>query len=135
MTENLFENASRYDYRYDSSRGLLTTAQLWDLPLKSGNGFDLDTIAKGLNAELKAMAEESFVDKSVPDKTYTEQRFEIVKHIIRVRLDENAKKADALVRKDQIKKIEAIIAKKQDGALEDMSPEALLLQLAALKSA
>ena len=27
------------------------------------------------------------------------------------------------------------IAKKQDGALEDMSPEALRLQLAALKSA
>ena len=58
---NLFEIATRAKFRFDSLKGALTVEQLWELPLQSRTGVDLDTVAKGINASLKEVAEESFV--------------------------------------------------------------------------
>ena len=62
--DNLFMQATREKFRFESSKGDLSVEQLWDLPLTSRTGFDLDTVAKAVNADLKASNEESFVNAS-----------------------------------------------------------------------
>jgi len=57
----IFEKATQEKFRYPSTKGLLTTEQLWELPLTAKSGFSLDDVAKAVNAELKAIDTESFV--------------------------------------------------------------------------
>lgn len=131
----MFEKASRKKYRFDSTKGELTVEQLWDLPLQSRNGCDLDDIAKGLNAELKTSAEESFVEVvSSPRKTELEDKFEIVKHIIGVRLAENKARLEAAERKDEIARLQEILAGKKDEAVKALSPEEIEARILALRS-
>ena len=59
---NLFEYATRTVLRFASTRGLISVEQLWDVPLRSNDGFDLDAIARSLSQELKSVSEESFVE-------------------------------------------------------------------------
>ncbi len=51
---SMFEQAARKQYRYPTTRGFVTTEQLWEMPLQSKTGFDLDTTARTINANLKA---------------------------------------------------------------------------------
>lgn len=132
---NLFENAARGKYRFPSSKGELTVEQLFELPLQSRNSFDLDSVAKALNAELKATAEESFVAAVTPKKTELDEKFELVKYVIKSRLEENAARNAADRRREDIRKLEDLLARKQDQALESLSPEEVEAKLAALRSA
>ena len=61
---NLFEIATRKKLRFPSLKGELSAEQLWDLPLSSRVGLDLDNIAKAVNKDLKAEEEDSFVKTS-----------------------------------------------------------------------
>lgn len=130
---NIFEQASRLALRFDSSKGQLTTEQLWDLPLTSRHGFDLDSVAKAANGQLKALTEESFVQtKGSPQKAVAELRLELVKHVIAVRLQEaeDAKvKADKAVMKQKL--LDAL-ANKQDAELAGLSTEELQKRIAEL---
>ena len=81
---NLFEIASRKAYRFASLKGELTVEQLWQLPLTSRGGTDLDTLAKGIFKDLKATEEESFVSVNTnPRRGDLENKLEIIKHIIK----------------------------------------------------
>ena len=58
----MFEKATRRKLRFTSAAGLLSTEDLWDLPLTSATGkANLDDIAKALNRRLKDAEEVSFV--------------------------------------------------------------------------
>ena len=131
---NVFENATRYAFRFQSVRGLLTTENLWDMPLLAKTGFDLNSVAKTVNEELKAMTEENFVNvASDVNRTSAEERLEIVKHIIKVRMDENTARVNAATRKAEIQKLEGVLVKKQDSAMEELSTEAITARLAELR--
>lgn len=133
---NLFEVASREKYRFPSVKGDLTTEQLWDLPLtsRSGSEFDLDTVAKTVNAELKSVTEESFVSMAAsnPAKALLETKLEIVKHIIAVRLAWNEARLAETKRKAEKAKLLELIADKQDESLKSLSLEELTARAAAL---
>lgn len=133
---NVFEKASRLKYRFESSKGQLTVEQLWDLPLKSTVGHvDLDTIARTVNSELKAVGEESFVaTRPDPKRGELESKLELVKHIIQTKLDENAAKTAEAARQSQIAKVQEALDRKKDAALEGMTVEDLEKQLAALRA-
>ena len=123
---SIFEKASRKALRFASNRGALMVEQLWNLPLQSKGGFDLDTIAKEVNAELKSCAEESFVSTSTnPLKAELELKLEILKHIIQVRQDENAARLESARKVDQRQKVLEIINRKQEKALEELPLEEL----------
>lgn len=98
MTENnLFEEASRKKLRFPTERGELSVEQLWDLPLTSDRGLSLDAIAIGINVQLKAVSEDSFVKpQSNPRKAQYEMMLEIIKHIIAVKQTEAAERAAAV---------------------------------------
>ena len=62
------------------------------MPLRSRDGFDLDTIAKGANRICKEVSEESFVaTRTNPEQTLAEIRLDLVKHVIAVKLGEEEK--------------------------------------------
>lgn len=132
---NIFEKATRQKLRFASTRGELTIEQLWDIPLlaKNGNGFDLDTIAKSVNRELKEVAEESFVATANPARTTLELKLEILKHIISVKLDERSKAEKAESNRAERERLMEILQKKKDAQLEDLSVEEIQARLDALK--
>jgi hypothetical protein len=86
----MFEQAARLKVRYSTAKGQLTVEDLWDLPLTSTTGkANLNDIAKGLNRELKNADDEDFVNRATSTNTELALKFDIVKHIIAVRLAEN----------------------------------------------
>lgn len=122
---NMFEKASKQKLRFESNRGMLTVEDLWDLPLKHRSGLDLDTLAKGLNRQIKEQEEESFVVKASSTSTTLKTKFDIVKHIIDVRLAEKEKAEEAAAKKAKKDKIMEVIARKEDQSLENLSVEEL----------
>lgn len=133
MTMNIFERASRQKLRFSSDRGELTVEQLWDLDLTKNGKFNLDSIARAVNAELKSLSEESFV-VTTPDarKAKLELQLDILKHIIAAKMEaaENAKKSaeKAAMRA----KLVAALGEKEEEELSKMSKEDILAKLAAL---
>lgn len=131
---NIFEQASRKKIRFASTRGDLMVEQLWDMPLQSKSGFDLDSLAKALNAEVKASQEESFVAPASATNTAAVLAFDIVKHVIAVKLEENEKARGASERKAKRDKLLELLEKKQDAALGELSVEDLRKQIEALEA-
>mgnify|MGYP003402909193 FL=1 len=130
---NIFEKASREQIRFTTVKGPLTVEHLWDLPLTSRSGFDLDSIAKSTNAELKAMQEESFVVTSTnPAKSTAELKLEVIKFIIADRIAENEKTKQATARKQERERLVEILGQKQDEALKVMTPEEIQKRIAEL---
>ncbi len=128
-----FERASRSKLRVETPRGFVTMEDLWDLPLTSRSGFSLDDVAKALNRELKAQAEESFVNTTT-SKARTEYQlaFDIALHIIEVRKAER-EEAEARVERAQKKqKLRELIERKKDEQLSAASIEELEEAFAAL---
>lgn len=131
----MFEQATRQKLRFDTVRGEITTEQLWELPLLSKSGFDLDSVAKSVNGELKAINEESFVEtRTNPRKAQLELKLEIVKRVIAVKQEENAAAANAVAKREERQKLEAILATKQAAKLEGLSEEEIQKRLDELNA-
>lgn len=124
---SIFEKASRLKIRFETSKGDLSVEDLWDLPLNHSKAPNLDDIAIDLYSKLKAVDVPSFVTKAPKSEDIEEMqlRFDLVKHIISVRqqdmlLAENAKK-----NADKKQQILALIQKKENENLENLSKEEL----------
>ncbi len=127
---NIFEKATRIGLRFPSPKGALSVEDLWQLPLQSKSGPDLDTIARTANSSLRAVSEESFVStRTDPKKPMYELQLEIVKHIIAVKQAENAEAAAKVDKAQKRAKLIEVLARKQDAALEQLSPEELAKQI------
>lgn len=112
----MFEKASRLKLRFDSKKGSITTEDLWDLNLTS-----LDVIAKSLNAKMKLSEEESFIAVKTVANKKLELAFEVIKHVIKIKLEEKDKSKKAVeiaARKEQIL---AIISSKKTEELASKS--------------
>lgn len=135
---NIFELATRQKLRFASAKGDLTTEQLWDLPLQNTSPtrdvkVDLDTLARSINHELKAQAEESFVStKANPLKAQLELKLEIVKHIIADKLAAAEKAKKASDNRAERERLMDVLKRKQDQELENLSPEEIQKRLDAL---
>lgn len=130
---SLFEIAAvnRYRYPYPSSGGGITTEQLFDLPLLA-DGPCLNSVAQAIHTDLKGMETESFVEISSPDKSHLENRLDIVKHVIKLKQEEQAESKNRILRSEKRKKLIAALASKEDAKLEGMSEKQILKELDAL---
>lgn len=129
---SVFEKASRQKLRFASARGDLTVEDLWDLPLTSRNGFDLNVVAQKANAEVKASGEESFVGESTPASATAVLKLDVVKSVIATKI---AERDAEVARKDKRQKRERLLellANKEDAALQELTPDQIREQLAAL---
>lgn len=134
MENNLFEKAARKKYRFPSIKGLLTVEDLWDLPLTSNTGVDLNTVAKTINNSLKAAQEENFVDtRPNKERALFENQLEVVKHIIAVKIsdDERRKRRAEMLAEEQT--LLAVLEKKGNEKLEGMSEKQIRDRIARLK--
>lgn len=131
----IFEKASKQKLRFNSNRGDLTAEQLWDLPLQSKSGFDLDTIAKQVNRELKDLSDESFVSRSsTPGKSRMELQLDILKHIIAEKINsaqEAEKRANQATERN---KLLDILASKQEESLKGLTVEEIQKRIKELES-
>ena len=111
MSKNMFEVATRLKLRFPY-RGMISVEDLWDLSVQS-----LDKVFKALNSQRKQA-------KSSEDEVLDTQ-IEIVKYIVNVKLTEQAARIKAAENKEKKQKIMALMAKKDDEAMENMSKEEL----------
>lgn len=116
----MFEKALRMKLRFTFTRGYLSVEDLWDLKAE-----ELDTIFKRLNAKLKEQKEESLLETKTDADKVLELKVGIIKHIVKVKLEEKKEQEDKLLKAEKKQRLLEIIAKKQDKALEDMSIEDL----------
>ncbi len=131
---DIFEFASRNKLRFPSSRGELTVEQLWDVPLRSGDGFNLNAVAKAANEAVKAANEENFVETTrTAAHTRIETTLEVVKHVIEVKLADEAAAKKRAENKIKREKLLTALAEKQDGKLSEMSERELKKQIAELE--
>lgn len=132
MTQNIFERATRQAFRYQSSKGELTTEQLWDLPLQSKTGFDLDNVAKAINRDIKVLTEESFVQTATPAASEAQIKLEVVKHVIATKIAENAAAATKAQNAAMKAQLVSILEQKQSQELLSLTPEQLKAKIDAL---
>lgn len=122
-TTNIFEIATKGKFRF-TFKGVISTEDLWDLSVK-----ELDSIFKGLNTKLKEVNEESLLQtKTIADKEL-EVKVEIIRYIVKVKLEEQEAKTKAKEMKEQREKIKEVLAKKQDQSLENKTQEELIAML------
>lgn len=132
--QNIFEYATRNKLRFASVRGELSVEQLWDVPLRSRDSFNLNDIAKTANKALKD-TEENFVEMTTKTTVHArnETVMEIIKHVIEVKLAEEEAAKTRAAKKQEKEKLLAILAEKQDGKLSELSEKELQKRIAALE--
>ncbi len=128
----MFEKASRLKLTFNTARGLFSVDDLWDLPLTSAGGPNLDYIARMLHKQLKSGDDVSFVEPARKSDETVQLRFDLVKHVIDVKLAENAAVRLEKERSEKKQKIMGIIAAKQDESLQQMSMDYLQKLMADL---
>jgi hypothetical protein len=133
-TQNIFEYATRSKLRFASIRGELTVEQLWDVPLRARDDFNLNAIAKGVSKLNKEVSEENFVE-TVRTAVHTRcaMALEIVKHVIETKLGEEKAAKDRAAKKQEKEQLLTILAEKQAGKLSELSVEDLQKRIAALE--
>ena len=127
---NMFVDASRRQLRFDTSKGQLSTEDLWSLSLKSLDEMGI-RIQDTLQPERKSLLEN-------PDTAATKigndnrLRLEIIKFVITTKQEENKAaraEGDKLRQKEFLKEL---LNKKKIDQLEGLSLEEIEAQLAAL---
>ena len=129
MSENLFEKASRKSWRFQSSAGLLSSEELWSLPLTSATRPSLDKVAVTLHESIKGSV--SFVTDT-PGNTEANEKLELVKHIIGVRKAEAAEAQSAAQRREERQVLLELKESRKIKALEGLTDEELDKRLAGL---
>jgi hypothetical protein len=122
----MFEKASRLKLRFPV-KGSSTVEDLWDLPLSA-----LDQLYRGLNKELKDLQCDTLLEKQSDDVSILELKVDIIKHIVGVRVAEAKAKEDTLLKKEQARQLDEIIAKKENSALEGKTIDELKAMRASL---
>lgn len=129
----MFEKASRKKYRYPSANGLLSTEQLWDLPLKGK--LSLNAVAVAISKEIREEENESFVDEATPSQTDNNVRLDIVKFVIKDKLDKISAAEKRKAKKVLRDKIAGSLQESEDRELLSKSPDELRKMLKALEDA
>ena len=131
----LFEIATRENYRFESSKGLLDVSDLWRLPLVSPKGPSLQSVAVALNRKIQESGEEMFVravDENAEVKTL-KNKLEIVKRVIEVREDEARLAKLKRTRHEEKQTLLDALEKKQHEALGELSVEQIKARIKALE--
>lgn len=124
---NIFERATRKKLRFVTVQGSLSTEQMWDLTLEQ-----LNTVAVSLNKKIKESGEESFISSEVKVDADLQLSFDIVKHIIDIKLKEAETARNRREKRAKRDQLLALIADKQAQELQEKSVEDLMAELEAL---
>jgi len=127
---NIFERAIRKKLRFNATRGLLTSEDLFDLDLKS-----LDSLAKSVNRAVKANEEESFIEEKTAQASDDELRLEILKHVISAKLAAKDAASKRAANQARVARLKEKLADKEDEALDAKSADEIKKEIAELEEA
>lgn len=131
MEKNLFLVAAKNKFRFNSTRGLLTVEQLWELPLTAANGFCLDNVAKFIHSQIKANEAESFVENTNSAAlTRLTDELEVVKAVIADKQADYKLAAEKTEKRARRQKLLAALESREATDLAGKSREELLKELA-----
>ena len=125
---DMFEVASRIDLKFNY-KGVSEVKDLWAVEKEE----DLDAIFKALNAEAKNQKEESLLETKSKEDELTILRINIIKHIVKVRIQERKERESAKFKAVEKQKLLGILADKEDDDLRNnTSKEELRKMIEAL---
>lgn len=124
----LFEKSTKEKDRWETSKGMLSVEDLWDLSLPS-----LDTIAKAVNKKLKEESEESFISAKTSSNETLERKLNVLKHIIGVKLAEKEAAKSRLERLAKIHQLKELAINKANEQLASKSLEEIQKMIAELE--
>lgn len=121
--ENLFVEATRKNYRYNTARGEVTTEELWGIPLENRNGFSLDAIAVALNDDIESSPKKSFVKKTSASAgiTLKKNKLAIIQYIIDTLVAEQEAKVAKVAKESELNLLKELKAEKKIDELKSMS--------------
>ncbi len=125
----IFARASKKKLRFETEKGLLSTEDLWDLPLLDPVLLCLNDMAKKYNKRVKDDGEDNFVEPAAAKATDDKLKFELVKHVIDYKVQAAAAQENRLKKQQQRELILKLIDEKQNDELKEKSAEELLAML------
>jgi len=126
----MYKKALRLKLRFETSKGLLTVEQLWDLPRTQ-----LSVIVRNLKKKIKEDSDDdlAFLDDTAKQVDEIDQlMFEIAKDIYLTKKAEVEAAQNDVAKKQQLQELLAIKAERQKEAKLKMSDEDLEKQIADL---
>ena len=126
---DLYKQASRENWLFQTPKGTATVHDLWHLPLESDKVMSLNSVAISLYNSLSSATGMSFVKSKSPADTLTLNKLELVKDIIATKESEALAVQSAKATESHNSKIDQLIATKVEEELAGLSIE----QLQALK--
>ena len=130
---DIYKLACTKKVRFKTANGFISTEDLFDLPLTSKNGMNLDAVAKTVSEALKGEESVSFVEKSSnPRKEGLELAMEIVKDVIRIKQEEADAKADIAAKAAKREQLLRALERNQEQALAGMTVDQLQEELKKL---
>lgn len=124
----MYKKALRTKLRFSTTKGKLTTEDLFDLSLT-----DLNNLAITLDKKLSETPRKSFISDITPDTQEDELRFNIVKDIITLKLVERNAAQNAKVKAAEKAQLLEILHRKQNEALESLSVAEIEAKIAELE--
>lgn len=124
----MYKKALRTKLRFSTTKGKLTTEDLFDLSLT-----DLNNLAIALDKKLSETPRKSFISDIAPDTQEDELRFNIVKDVITLKLAERNAAQNAKAKAAEKAQLLEILHRKKNEALENLSVAEIEAKLANLE--
>lgn len=124
----MYKKALRTKLRFSTTKGKLTTEDLFDLSLT-----DLNNLAIALDKKLSETPRKSFISDITPDTQEDELRFNIVKDIITLKLVERNAAQNAKAKAAEKAQLLEILHRKKNEALENLSVAEIEAKIAELE--
>lgn len=124
----MYKKALRAKLRFSTTKGKLTTEDLFDLSLA-----DLNNLAIVLDKKLSETPRKSFISDIAPDTQEDELRFDIVKDVINLKLAERNAAQNAKAKAAEKAQLMEILHRKKNEALENLSVAEIEAKLAELE--
>jgi len=111
-----FKQASKQKLRFQTTKGVLSVEQLWDLSLS-----DLDSLAVSLQEAYENSKGKSFLTKRTTKDATIKLQFDVVLDILQTKVEESELLREAKENKEHNEKILNLISEKKDEELKGKS--------------
>lgn len=125
----IFEKAIREKLRFDSTRGQLTTEDLWDLSLEK-----LNEMAIEVNNKLQLEEQPSFIPDQKKRPSNLSLKLEILKHVITEKYNADKAKADRKKRREELEELKKLAETKASDAIQKQPLSKILAKIEEIKA-
>lgn len=122
--KDVYEKSLRMRLRFTlGDRHDLTLENLWELPLRGNNGYNLDTLAQDLDERRRQSLELSFVNEKTTSKNQelAQEMFDVVKHIIDRKLEDEVEAQKQVEIQNERRLLQEILERKKLDELNNKS--------------